>query len=84
MPDLSEVVSNHIKKNWRSPECRLCGANNWAMNGPFGLVPIGVDEEGYVSGYRTAEMGSPVIAMVCYKCGHTSLIDYSIIIGMDP
>ena len=84
MPDLAQVVSRHIKKNWASPECPLCKANNWVMNGPFALVPVGVNEDGYVSGYRTAEMGSPVITMVCYKCGHTSLIDYNIIIGMDP
>ena len=84
MPSLSEVVSKHIKASWTSPDCSLCGANNWALNGPFGLVPVGVDEEGYVTGYRTAEMGSPVIAMVCCQCGHTALIDYSIIIGRDP
>ena len=84
MPTLSEVVSGHIAKHWKDKECQLCGGSSWAMNGPFGLVPVGVDEQGYVAGYRTAEMGSPVIAMVCYTCGHTSLIDYNIMIGMDP
>lgn len=84
MVDLASVVARHIKKTWKQPGCALCGANSWAMNGPFGLVPCGVDESGYVTGYRTAEMGSPVISMVCYECGHTVLLDYSILIGMDP
>lgn len=87
MADLAQVVAKHIKKHWKTPECSLCGANtwdNWVMNGPFALVPVGVDENGYVSGYRPPKVGSPVISMVCYQCGHTLLIDYSIIIGMDP
>ncbi len=84
MLKLSEVVARHIKENWKQPGCPLCGTNSWAMNGPFGLVPVGVDEDGYVIGYRTAEMGSPVISMVCYQCGNTVLLDYNILLGMDP
>ena len=84
MPNLSEVITDHISKKWKKPSCPLCGENNWVMNGPFALTPVAVDEKGYVIGYRMAEWGSPVIAMVCYGCGHTSLIDYNILIGLDP
>ena len=84
MASLSELVSKHIRERWKQPECRLCGANNWVMNGPFGLVPVGVDERGYITGFQTPETGSPVVAMVCYECGHTTLIDYNVIMGLDP
>ena len=84
MSSIDGVVSEHIEKHWKQSDCMLCGANNWVMNGPFGLVPISVDQKGYVNGYRPAKTGSPVIAMVCYKCGYTLLIDYSVIIGRDP
>ncbi|MFT5685698.1 MAG: hypothetical protein ACI8RZ_006652 [Myxococcota bacterium] len=84
MVDLAEVVSRHIKAKWKEPGCSLCGANNWAMNGPFGLVPAAINKQGFVTGYRTAKMGSPVISMVCYDCGNTVLLDYNILIGMEP
>ena len=38
----------------------------------------------YVNGYRTMESASPVVAMVCRECGHTSLIDYNVMLGMEP
>ena len=84
MLSLSKVLSDHISTKWTKPDCPMCSENSWLMNGPFALVPVGVDENGYVMGYRTAEMGSPIIAMVCGNCGHSSLLDYNVVIGLEP
>ena len=84
MPEISQILTDHIQKHWSSILCPLCGTNDWRMNGPFGLVPASIDARGCVTGYRTRAMGSPVMALVCGACGHTSLIDYSVLIGREP
>ena len=84
MPAITEVVARHIHAKWNSIRCPLCEDNNWTMNGPFGLLPATVDARGYVSGYLHRSHSSPVITMVCRNCGHTSLIDYNVMIGKEP
>ena len=84
MATLEELISNHIHTHWREPGCSVCGENDWTMNGPFGLVPVTVDSRGYVNGHRDNNASSPVVAMVCRRCGHTRLIDYNVVVGKEP
>ena len=84
MPDLADVVSRHLQKRWSQIRCVVCGENDWTMNGPFALVPALVDTQGRVNGYRSIDTGSPVVALVCRSCAHTVLLDYNVIIGLEP
>lgn len=84
MTTLTTIVTEHIRRRWTARACPHCKANNWTLNGPFALLPATVDTSGYVNGYRTMDSASPVIAMVCRECGHTSLIDYNVMLGMEP
>jgi predicted RNA-binding Zn-ribbon protein involved in translation (DUF1610 family) len=84
MTTLTSIVSQHIQQHWKDHTCPLCGANEWTVNGPFALVPVTVGTDGYVNGHRTDDTASPVVAMVCRKCGHTGLVDYNVMIGREP
>lgn len=84
MATLEEMINAHIHGRWQRPSCGQCGENDWTLNGPFGLVPVMVDSHGYVNGYRENAACSPVVAMVCRRCGHTTLIDYNVVIGREP
>lgn len=81
---LADIVSRHIRDHWSNPACPLCDSNTWTLNGPFALVPALVNTEGYVNGYRPMSDASPVVAVVCRRCGHTRLIDYNVVLGKEP
>ena len=84
MPNLSELISEHVHKHWKQHTCQLCGHNDWTLNGPFSLVPALVNPAGYVVGERPHSVASPVVSMVCRSCGQTILIDYNVVIGREP
>jgi hypothetical protein len=60
--------SEHLREHLKDPQCPVCGANVWSVEGPFFMM-------GYVPATATTPStlggpGAPVMIMICGHCAH--------------